>query len=110
MTLLICAFEWQAVVHTLSLRRGGQAVPALVSPRSPPATSSQRNTHHSNHLVQHLDGIIGVAVAVALFPSRKVVAFGKRSRASPNRQLRHLARLGAIISHRQVPRACEALN
>ena len=45
----------------------------------------------------------GVAVAIALFPSRKVVAFGKRSRSLPNRQLRKLARLGTVIS--QLPRA-----
>jgi hypothetical protein len=93
-------------VHTLLLRRGGRAVPAAVSPLSSPVVSSQRYTHHSNHLIQHLGLPVGVAVAVSLFPSRKVVTFGKRSRA-PNRQLRRLARLGAVISHRQLPRAHE---
>lgn len=86
-TVMLMRRSW---VHTLLLQRGGRAVPATVSNvhRDFPIA---RNTHHSNHLVQHLDGVVDVAVAVSLFPSRKVVAFGKPSRSLPNLQLRRLA-------------------
>ena len=77
-------------VHTLLLQRGGRAVPATVSNVHRDSLITG-NTHYSNHLVQHLDGIVDVAVAVSLFPSRKVVAFGKPSRSLPNLQLRRLA-------------------
>lgn len=56
----------EVVVHTLSLLRGGRAVPTAVSPPSFLATTSQRYTHHSDHFVQHLDLLAGVAVAVAI--------------------------------------------
>ena len=64
-----------------SERRPGRT--CICQPPFTPSSLIAEVTHHSYHLIQHLDLLVGVAVAVALFPSRKVVAFGKRSRALP---------------------------
>ena len=66
---------------TLSLRRGGQAGPAVVSRHS---CGNATQTYHSNHLIQHLD-LLRRGVAVPLLPSRKVFECGQpfRGRAPP---------------------------
>lgn len=89
-----------------SLRRPGRT--CHCQQPSSPLFPSQSYTYHSNHLVQHLDLVVGVAVAVALSLA-KSGRFRKTFARLPNRQLRHTsAALAAVISHRSSPKLCES--